>query len=275
MGLAVDYATQDNLFTPSNSGTALAFNDRSYTNFIPQERPLAFNDRSYTNFSPQERPLAFNDRSYTEFIPQERPLAFNDRSYTEFSPVSNQGSSDVGLGFNDRSYTEFEPTQSSDSFNYTSPDRSYASYNAPSSSFGGYSPRVNHSGSSFGGIGASVGMLAGGPVGAAVGGVAGGAVDMYMSYLESEERKKAERRRLEEARRQQIAARRREDADRKFNMRRYEDELGFRESQEGRAQEGFDFDMKNKRAEMLRRSFINSINDNAGIRDIFAKRGVI
>ena len=112
-------------------------------------------------------------------------------------------------------------------------------------------------------------------MGAAIGGVAGGAVDMYMSYLESEERKKAEKRRLEEARRQQIAARRREEADRRFQMRRYEDELGFRESAEDRTQQGFDFDMKNKRAQMLRQSFINSINDNSAIRDIFAKRGVI
>lgn len=183
-----------------------------------------------------------------------------------------QPSQPGGLGFNDRSYTNFQPLGS---FDYSAPQRNYFSYEQPSGSFGGYQPSVNYGGSSIGGMGASIGMLAGGPVGAAVGGVAGGAVDMYLSYRASEERKKAEKRRLEEARRQQIAARRREDADRRFQMRRYEDELGFRESAEERSQQGFDFDMKQKRAAMLRNSFLNTINDNAGIREIFAKRGVI
>ena len=142
-------------------------------------------------------------------------------------------------------------------------------------SFQGYQPRTKFDGSSFSGIGSGAGQMIGGPVGGAVGGLAGGAVDMYLKYQESKKRERAERARLEEARRQQIAARRREDRDRRLDNQRYEDKFGLTMNKEARVQEDFDFDMKQKRANMLRSAMINSINDNQEMRDIFAKRGVI
>lgn len=193
----------------------------------------------------------------------------------------NTGESLFGLDGVDSSLQLSSQSNYIPSFGFKAPARAEAlEYGSPTGGFSGYTPSVNYSGSSFGGIGSAVGSMAGKALGSQAmgaigGGLVGGAVDMYMQYRAGEAAKRAERKRLEEARRQQIAARRREEADRRFQMQQYEDTLGFRQADEARNQATFDINMKQKKADMMRQAMLNSINDNQAIRDIFAKRGVI
>tara|TARA_R110002167_G_scaffold352273_2_gene565183 strand:+ start:20320 stop:21039 length:720 start_codon:yes stop_codon:yes gene_type:complete len=147
--------------------------------------------------------------------------------------------------------------------------------NIDSGAFQGFDKAQMKTDGSFASIGAGVGALAGGPVGSAVGAVGGTAVDMYLSYQANEERKKADRQRLEEARRQQQYAQKQSARDRALAASQYEDTMGFRNAQEGRVQEGFEVDMKQKRLNMLRDAMNNSMQNNDTVRSIFAKRGVI
>jgi len=144
----------------------------------------------------------------------------------------------------------------------------------PQQQFKGYQPNVQYQGGSYGAIGSQLGGQLG-PVGGAVGGSIGSALDIYTSYLEGEERKKAERARLEEARRQQLRARKDDQRRRQVSQARYDDTFGLQMAQEGRTQETFDINKKQAKADMLRKAMMNSMNDSAQIRDLFAKRGVV
>ena len=145
---------------------------------------------------------------------------------------------------------------------------------SPQQQFKGYQPQVQYQGGSYGALGSQIGGQFG-PAGAAIGGVGGGALDIYMSYLEGEERKKAEKARLEEARRQQTRARK--DAQRagQVNQARYDDGFGLQMNQENRTQETYDINKKQVKADRLRMAMKNSMNDSAEMRDLFAKRGVV